>query len=141
MDRQVNVSVERATGQGGEAIEMLDDEKATRLVNGLVFAVQKSRSDIMEAWGEPLGEDMLANLHPLLFGEGSAMPRLLAWQARCRESGTISGLDLHNWFMLIERSESSAALALLFIHGYAEVEEVEAWPSVGWMGQTYKYGG
>lgn len=109
--------------------------QANSAVRGLIFAVQKARSDITEALGEgEVATALLKDLHPFLFGDTSILPRLLDWQARCRKTESISGMDMYNLVRFIEMKDP-AILALLPMYGYTDVSPA----NVQWFGQTWPY--
>ena len=50
----------------------MNTAQANSLVRGLVFAVQKTRSDMMETLGtDDLAQTMLADMQPWLFGKNA----------------------------------------------------------------------
>jgi hypothetical protein len=115
----------------------MTDYEANSLVRGLVFAVQKSRSDMSEALGgDQAGDELLEYLHPWLFGPDSMLPRLLDWQARARAQGVITGLSLFNWVKFIDLKDRMI-LGLLPLYGYTEVP-LEG-PPIEWTLQTWPY--
>lgn len=122
---------------------MLSDIEANSLVRGLVFAVQKTRSDIKEGLGvdgSPSGkvaESLLEDLHPLLFGQQSIFTRLLDWQERCKATGIIAGSDLFNLTKYIDMSASRPVLGLLPVYGYPAIPEDG--PPIEWFGKSWPY--
>ena len=118
---------------------MLTNMEANSLVRGLVFIVQKSRSDLTEGLGDDeAAQSLLADLHPLFFGEKNVLPQLIKWQERCAKSGVIAGADLFNFTKLLDMDQGGhAALGLLGIYGYTQVS-IEG-PDIGWFSMTWPY--
>lgn len=113
---------------------MLDDTQANAAVRGLIFAVQKTRSDLREGLGgDEIGEALLRDLHPWLFGDDAVLAHLLRWQARCKAAGIIAGADLFNFVKLIEMKDS-VILSLLSLYGYPSLES-----DISWFGRTWPY--
>lgn len=113
---------------------MITDQEATQLVRGLVFAVQKARSDMRESMGDGETADaLLEDLHPWLFGEKSLLPALLKWQTNCEHDGKIGGGSLYNFVRMIQMKDPML-LELLPVWGYAAPE-----PEVLWAVQTWTW--
>lgn len=116
----------------------MTDMEANSLVRGLIFAVQKTRSDIVEAMGDSdVAQNLLKDTNPLLFGNRAILPHLLKWQENCDKSGRIAGADLFNFVTLIDRSPERAVLGLLAVYGYTTVP-LEG-PPVEWFTQSWPY--
>ena len=114
----------------------MNDTEANSLVRGLVFIVQKTRSDLMESLGDV--ESLLADLHPRFFGEKNVLPKLTEWQAQCAKAGVINGSDLFNWVKYLDLDQGGhAALGLLGIYGYTTVP-IEG-PPIEWFVQSWPY--
>ena len=115
----------------------MNTAQANSLVRGLVFAVQKTRSDMMETLGtDDLAQTMLADMQPWLFGKNAMLPKLVEWQERCKATGIISGSDLFNFTKLIDM-QSRPTLGLLGLYGYTTVP-LEG-PPMEWFTQTWPY--
>lgn len=115
----------------------MNDMQANSLLRGLVFATQKTRSDITESMGSgPVVDELLAETQPMLFGKDNILARLLDWEARCKKSGIITGSDLFNFTKLLDMRVPTV-LALLPIYGYTSIPEEG--PSVSWFTQTWPY--
>ena len=112
---------------------MLTDVEANSLLRGLVFAAQKSRSDLMEGLGGgPVIESLLEDLQPWLFGPQNVLPQLLRWQQNCAKTGVIAGSDMFNFFKLIEMNVSMM-LMILPLYGYPSPDEADhAWFAHSW---------
>ena len=122
---------------------MTTEMEANSLVRGLVFACQKTRSNLREglgADGSPDGiivDALLKDMHPLLFGEGNILSRLLEWQARMEKSGIIAGSDLFNIVKYIDMSDSRVLLGLLGVYGYPTIPDEG--PPLSWFTQSWRY--
>ena len=119
----------------------MNDMEANSLLRGLIFVIQKTKSDLMEGLGagpDPQGQVMsslLEDMQPILFGDKAILPRLLEWQKRCESTGVIAGSDMFNLFKFIDMSEARAALGLLGVYGYTAPEEAD----IQWFAQQWPY--
>lgn len=121
----------------------MNDMEANSLVRGLVFAIQKTRADLMEGLGADSSPDgsvvasILEDMHPLLFGPGNVLPRLLNWQKACERSRIIEGSTLFNFVKYIDMSTSRIALGLLAVYGYTTIPDDG--PPIEWFAQQWPY--
>lgn len=113
----------------------MNEIEANDIIRGMVFAVQKTRSDLQETiGGDEIGNSILEDLHPLVFGPQSMLPKLVAWQDRCKAEGVIAGADLFNFAKLLEMKDPMILL-LLPLYNYGDMPE----PDISWFAQTWPY--
>jgi hypothetical protein len=106
--------------------------KALKHLRTMLFAVQKARSDLIEAVGDDdAGRAVNADLSPWLFGPKCILPALVKFLDRVESGGPIAGADFYNFMRIADRTP--AILAITIIDGEPLPE-----PELAWCAQVWK---
>jgi hypothetical protein len=106
--------------------------EALKHLRVMLFAVQKARSNLMEAVGDDeTGNKVNSDLNPWLFGARSVLPSLVKYLDRIEAGAPINGSDFYNFMTIAARSPVIAVTAMTG-------DDVLPEPDMSWCAQIWK---
>ena len=107
----------------------MKQSEALQIIDNLIIATQKARSNMGEVIGDdPLMKEVAGDLFPYTQGSNTILPVLL----KISEAGKMAPLDLYNVLTLIDMKGMEVAGMYTIKFGEQLPEKQFAWMTEGW---------